>query len=144
MRTKLLSRQDPRTIAVVFDSGDSVVDGLMDVAKEWRLRGSHFTAIGAFREVTLGYWDPERKDYRRIHLQEQVEVLSLVGNVAQGPDEGPKLHAHVVVGKSDGSAYGGHLLDARVRPTLEVVIVESPEHLQRRLDRDTGLPLLSF
>ncbi len=143
MRAKLLSRQDPRTLVVVFDSGDSVVDGLMKVAKEWRLRGSHFTAIGALQEVTLGYWEPERKEYLRIHLPEQVEVLSLVGNVAQGSDEAPKLHAHVVVGKADGSAHGGHLLDARVRPTLEVVIVESPEHLQRRLDPGTGLALLS-
>ena len=144
MKAKLLSRQAPRTVVVVFHSGDSVVDGLMAVAKEWQLRGSHFTAIGALQEVTLGYWDPERKDYQRIHLPEQVEVLSLVGNFAQGPDDGPKLHAHVVVGKSDGTAYGGHLLHARVRPTLEVVIIESPEQLQRRLDPETGLPLLSL
>jgi predicted DNA-binding protein with PD1-like motif len=131
-------------MVVVFESGDSVVEGLMEVAGEWRLRGSHFTAIGALQEVTLGFWDPGRKDYRRIHLPEQVEVLSLVGNIAQGPDGKPKLHAHVVVGKSDGTAHGGHLLQARVRPTLEVVIVESPEHLQRRLDPETGLTLISL
>jgi predicted DNA-binding protein with PD1-like motif len=129
---------------VVFDSGDSVVDGLLGVAGKQRLRGSHFTAIGALQEVTLGYWDPERKDYRRIHVAEQVEVLSLLGNIAQGPDDGPKLHAHIVVGKADGSAHGGHLLQARVRPTLEVVIMESPEHLQRRLDPETRLALISL
>jgi len=144
MRTKVLKQENPRTIAVVFDSGDSVVDGLLGVAGEQRLRGSHFTAIGALQEVTLGYWDPERKDYRRIHVAEQVEVLSLLGNIAQGPDDGPKLHAHIVVGKADGSAHGGHLLEARVRPTLEVVIVESPGLLQRRLDPETRLALLSL
>lgn len=143
MRTKILSTVNPRTLAVVFDSGDSVVEGLLGVGKEQRLRGSHFTAIGALQEVTLGYWDPERKEYRRIHLAEQVEVLSLVGNFAQGPDSRPKVHAHIVVGKADGTAHGGHLLEARVRPTLEVVIVESPGHLQRRLDPDTGLALLA-
>jgi predicted DNA-binding protein with PD1-like motif len=144
MKAKRLSRQDPPTMVVVFESGDTVVEGLLEVAQEWRLRGSHFTAIGALQEVTLGYWDPGRKDYSRIHLPEQVEVLSLVGNIAQDPDGKPKLHAHVVVGKSDGTAHGGHLLQARVRPTLEVVIVESPEHLQRRLDPETGLTLISL
>jgi uncharacterized protein len=144
MKTKLLKQDDPRTLAVVFDDGDSVVDGLLGVAREQRLRGSHFSAIGALREVTLGYWDPERKDYRRIRLAEQVEVLSLIGNIARGPDDVPKLHAHIVVGKGDGSAHGGHLLEARVRPTLEVVLVESPEHLQRRLDPETRLALLSI
>lgn len=144
MRTKVLNPESPRMLAVVFGSGDSVVDGLLGVAKEYRLRGSHFTAIGALQDVMLGYWDPERKDYRHIHVTEQVEVLSLVGNLAQGPDHQPKLHAHIVVGRSDGTAHGGHLLAARVRPTLEVVIAESPEHLQRRLDPDTGLMLLAL
>lgn len=54
------------------------------------------------------------------------------------------MHAHVVVGKSDGSAHGGHLLEAYVRPTLEVVLVESPAHLRRRPDRDSGLALIDL
>jgi predicted DNA-binding protein with PD1-like motif len=52
------------------------------------------------------------------------------------------LHAHVVVGKADGTAHGGHLLAAVVRPTLEVILVESPRHLQRRHDAETGLALI--
>jgi uncharacterized protein len=91
--------------------------------------------------VTLGYWDPERKGCRRIHLAEQVEVLSLVGNFAEGPDGHPKLHTHIVVGKSDGTAHAGHLLEARVRPTLEVVIVESPGQPPAPARSDTGLAL---
>jgi uncharacterized protein len=120
-----------------------VTDGLIAFAREQRLEASHFTAIGAFAEVTLGYWDRERREYRQIPIREQVEVLSLVGNVARGPDGAPRLHAHVVVGKSDGTAHGGHLLGARVRPTLEVVIEESPAHLRRAPDEATGLMLLA-
>ncbi|HET8624275.1 MAG TPA: PPC domain-containing DNA-binding protein [Gemmatimonadales bacterium] len=144
MRAKVLSAEDPRTIAVVFDTGDSVVDGLIAVAREQRLRGSHLTAIGALQEVTLGCWDYERKEYRRLQIAHRLEVLSLLGNVAQAPDGGPGLHAHIVVGKPDGRAHGGHLLAARVRPTLEVVLVESPGYLQRRVDPATGLALLAL
>ncbi len=132
-----------RTFAVVFDAGDEVVSGLTDFATENGLDAASFTAIGAFGTATLGYFDLEEKEYERIPVHEQVEVLSLLGNVATQEDGQPLVHAHAVLGASDGSTRGGHLLEARVRPTLEVVLVESPEHLRRREDRETGLPLIS-
>ena len=145
MKTKLLVRGDgQRTYAVVFGTGEEVAAGLLAIAREHRLKGSHLTALGALQDVVLGYWDWEGKDYRRISLQEQVEVVSLVGNIALGPDGAPKVHAHLVVSKSDGTAHGGHLLEAHVRPTLEVIIMESPEHLQRITDPETGLALLKL
>jgi predicted DNA-binding protein with PD1-like motif len=104
---------------------------------------AHFTAIGAFSEVTLGYFDRARKDYTKIPMREQVEVLSLVGDIARQDGE-PKLHAHVVVGKADGTAHGGHLLDARVWPTLELILTESPKALARRSDRESGLALIDL
>jgi predicted DNA-binding protein with PD1-like motif len=115
---------------------------LLAFTREKQLAGSHFTAIGAFREVTLGYFDWAKKDYRRIPVREQVEVLSLVGDIARDEQGEPKIHAHVVIGKADGTAHGGHLLDAVVRPTLEIILVESPQHLCRRHDPQTGLALI--
>jgi predicted DNA-binding protein with PD1-like motif len=133
---------ESRAFVLVFDAGDEITPALLDFARREHLTGSHFTGIGALRNVVLGFWDPELRDYRRIHLDEQVEVLALTGNIATGPDGGPKLHAHIVVGKSDGTAHGGHLLEGTVRPTLEVVVVASPAHLRRRIDERTGLALL--
>ena len=135
-----------RTFAVVFDPGDEVVSNLLDFAQGHRLKAARFTAIGAFSDVTLGYWNIERKEYRHINVPEQVEVLSLIGNIVESGDTppAPKLHAHVVVGKADGSAHGGHLLRAKVRPTLEVVLIESPKHLSRYSDPESGLALLKL
>ena len=143
MRTKLINDGREKTFAVIFDKGDEVAGGLLAFAKEHNLSASHFTAIGAFERVTLGFFERGRKDYKRIPIDEQVKVLSLVGDVALDGGE-PKVHAHVVVGKADGTAHGGHLLEARVWPTLEVILVESPQHLQRKLDKETGLALISF
>ena len=70
-------------------------------------------------------------------------MVSLVGNVALDAGE-PRVHAHVVVARYDGSALGGHLLGGTVDPTLEVMIVESPATLRRRLDPATGLALLDI
>jgi predicted DNA-binding protein with PD1-like motif len=130
-----------RSFALAFDKGDEVIGTLTRFAREQELGGAHFTAIGAFSEVTLGYFDRERKDYRKIPVKEQVEVLSLIGDVAMDGDA-PKTHAHVVVGKADGSTLGGHLLEGRVWPTLELVLTDLPRQMHRSIDRETGLALL--
>ena len=143
MRAKLLNENGERVFAVIFETGDDPVAGLTRFADEQKLGASAFTAIGAFSEATLGYFDWEKKDYERIPVREQVEVLALVGDIAL-QDGKPKLHAHVVLGKRDGSACGGHLLAARVRPTLEVIVSESPAHLKRKHDPVTGLALIDL
>ncbi len=112
------------------------------ILRREKLAAAHFTAIGALSDVTLVYFDWEKKDYKRIPLREQVEVLSLIGDVALDEKGKHKVHAHIVVGLSDGMARGGHLLDAHVRPTLEVILVESPAHLHRRFDSESGLALI--
>jgi predicted DNA-binding protein with PD1-like motif len=143
MKWKLLHEGAQRTFAVVFDRDDEVVTGLRSFAAERSLLASSITAIGAFRDVTLGYFDWETKDYFKIHIDEQVEVLALIGNITRKGNE-PRTHAHVVVGKRDGTAHGGHLLEAHVRPTLEVVVSESPEFLNRIPDETTGLALIAL
>jgi predicted DNA-binding protein with PD1-like motif len=141
MRTKLINDAPQRTYALVFDSGAEVLENLLAFAKAQELSAAEFTGLGALSDVVLGYFDWQKKDYRRIPIEEQVEVLVLTGNVALEDGE-PKLHPHIVVGRSDGSAHGGHLLGGHVRPTLEVIVTESPSHLQRRSDPETGLALL--
>lgn len=143
MQVKLLNENGERVFAVIFETGDDPVAGLTRFAEEHKLSASAFTAIGAFSAATLGYFDWDKKDYERIAVKEQVEVLALVGDIAL-QDGKPKLHAHVVLGKRDGSACGGHLLSARVRPTLEVIVTESPAHLRRKHDPVTGLALIDI
>ena len=122
-----------RTFALIFETGEEVMAGLTGFARAHRITAGRFTAIGAFSAVMLGFFDWEEKHYKHIPLREQVEVLSLVGDIAQ-QDEQATVHAHVVVGKSNGMASGGHLLEAHVRPTLEVLLVESPSFLRRTID----------
>lgn len=145
MQTKLLREEDgQRTFVLVFDTGDETVSGLTEFAKEHGLDAASFTAIGAFGAATLGYFDVEKKEYQKIPVHEQVEVLSLAGNIAHEEGGEPLVHAHVVLGRSDGTTRGGHLLEGRVRPTLEAVLTETPEHLRRRTDEETGLPLIDI
>ena len=143
MKAKLIHEAGQKTYAVVFDKGGEVVEGLLSFARQNKVQGSHFTAIGAFSDVTLGYFNWATKTNDKISMKEQVEVLSLVGNIVFDNGD-PKLHAHIVVGKSDGTAHGGHLIEGHVRPVLEVVLVESPSHLHRKMDKETGIALITF
>lgn len=129
------------TYALIFETGDEAMAGLIGFAREHGLGAAHFTAIGAFRDAVLGYFDWETKQYKANPVEEQVEVLSLIGDVALKDGE-PKVHAHVVVGRHDGSTRGGHLIRAHVRPTLEVILVESPAHLRKEYDPTSGLALI--
>jgi predicted DNA-binding protein with PD1-like motif len=130
-----------RTFAVVLSTGEEAMTALTTFAVEQQLRATQFTAIGAFSRLVVAYFDWSTKQYRNIAIEEQVEVLSLVGDVTL--DNGkPKVHAHVVIGKADATAHGGHLVDGHVRPTLEIIMTETPAHLRRRFDPESGLPLI--
>ena len=144
MKSKRLAQHDGATTwVIVLDKGDEVVKPLTGFAKQHGITAAHFTGIGAFSEVTLGYFERDTKAYKKIPVREQVEVLSLIGDIAR-EDGAPKLHAHTVLGTSDGSARGGHLLEARVWPTLEIILTESPKHLRKRMDPDVGLALIDL
>lgn len=143
MRHKLLEER-PRTYALIFETGDELAEGLKRFAAEQKLAGSSFKAIGAFSAAKLGWFNWETKRYETsVDLQEQVELLSMIGDIALQNGK-PQVHAHVVIGRRDGTAHGGHLQAATVRPTCEVILTESPQHLRKEMDEASGLALIRF
>jgi predicted DNA-binding protein with PD1-like motif len=135
-------QEKPLTYLLVFETGDEVASDLKQFAREHRLAGSSFHAIGALSNAKVGWFNWETKKYETAaELNEQVEVLSLIGDIALHEGE-PEVHAHMVVGKRDGSAHGGHLQEAHVRPTLELVLTPTAEVLQKRYDPESGLALI--
>ncbi len=142
MKSKLINDGPQKTYVLVLEKGDEAVSTIQAFARRHGLSAAQITGIGAFSDVVLGFFDWEKKEYQRIPVKEQVEVVSLSGDVALDPEGKPSLHPHVVVSRSDGSAMGGHLLEAHVRPTLEVVLTESPAHLRKCKDSESGLALI--
>jgi uncharacterized protein len=143
LRWRLIHEGEERTYVLVFDTDDEVASGLAEFARAEGLDAGRLSGIGALSDATLGFFDWETKSYVEIPFDEQVEVLSLVGDIAS-KDGAPEVHAHLVVSDATGRARGGHLLRAFVRPTLEVVVVESPAHLVRRHDDASGLALIDL
>lgn len=144
MKSKLLHESNGlRTFALVFDKDDEVQELLLEFANTNHFADVHLSAIGAFSEVTLGFFERQKKSYKKIPIHEQVEVLAFTGNIVQREGK-PMLHAHVVVGKADGTAHGGHFLGGRVWPTLEMIVTEMPVHLRRTPDAESGLALINL
>lgn len=143
MHSKLLNKAGGlRTFALVFESGDEAMTCLQDFVKKERIEAAQFTGIGAFSDARLNYFDWEKKEYQPIPVREQVEVASLTGDVALSPEGKPALHIHAVLGRRDGTALAGHLSEAHVRPTLEIVLSEPPTYLQKVHDAESGLALI--
>jgi len=145
MKSQLVAESaGQRTFVVVLDPGEEAFAALTALAVDQNIGSASLTAIGAFERATVGWFDLEEKDYQRIPVMEQCEVLSAIGDVARGDDGKPSLHVHAVLGLRDGTTRGGHLLSGLVRPTLEVTLVEMPAHLRRRKRPELGIALIDL
>jgi uncharacterized protein len=131
-----------RTYAVILETGDEAMACLQLFAEQEKVDAAQISAIGAFSRAVLAYFEWERKDYKKIPVEEQVEVASLLGDIAIGPDGKPAVHVHLVLGRRDGSALAGHLAEGHVRPTLEAIVTESPSYLRKVNDPASGLALI--
>ena len=145
MKSQLVNEvRGQRTFVVVLDPGEEAFGGLNAFAVDHQIAGASLTAIGAFERATVGWFDLKAKTYRKIPIDEQCEVLSVIGDIALGNDGKPSLHVHAVLGLSDGTTRGGHLLEGIVRPTLEVTLVEAPGHLRRSKRPELGVALIDL
>jgi hypothetical protein len=143
MQYKLLHEAGgQRTFVVVLEIGEEIVASLQEFVARENVHTAGFTAIGALSDAVLLYFDWQKKGYQKIPIREQVEVASLIGDVADDPGGKPALHIHIVLGTRDGSAKAGHLCEAHVRPTLEVMVTENAAHLRKVKDSETGLALI--
>ena len=136
MKSRSVTDDVERTFVLVLDEGEEAFTIIADFANREKISGASVSAIGAFARARVGWFDLAAKSYKPIDVGEQCEVLSLMGDVAQGDDGKASLHLHAVLGLQDGSLRGGHFLSGSVQPTLEVTITETVTHLRRKQRAD--------
>lgn len=143
MKSKMIAEAEgQKTFLLVLAPGEEAFSAITEFARREAIGAASLTALGAFERATVAWFDVETKEYVKIPVAEQVEVLSLIGDIAVDDKGKPSLHAHVVLGLRDGSVKGGHLFEAIVRPTLEVTVTESPAHLRRKKRPELGIALI--
>ncbi|WLS06214.1 PPC domain-containing DNA-binding protein [Shinella oryzae] len=145
MKNKLLANDaGERTFILILEEGDEAFACLTAFAQQERITAASVTAIGAFRSATIAFFEFETKNYKRIPVEVQSEVLTLMGDIAVDDEGKASLHLHVVLGLSDGSTRGGRFLEGHVQPTLEVVVRETPAKLRRRRRAELGIALIDI
>lgn len=144
MKSRSIKQGPDRIFVLVLDQGEEAFKTIVEFANREQIDGASVAAIGAFSEAKLGWFDLSAKKYKPISVNDQCEVLSLIGDLAQGDDGKASLHLHAVVGLQDGSLRGGHLLSGVVQPTLEVTITETVAHLRRKKRADLGIALIKI
>lgn len=144
MKSKSIEGAADRTFVLILDQGEEAFKTITEFANQQGISGASVSAVGAFAEARVGWFDLAAKKYKPIPVGEQCEVLSLLGDVAEGDDGKASLHLHAVLGLKDGSVRGGHLISGSVRPTLEVTIRETVAHLRRKKRPDLGIALISI
>lgn len=142
MKVRLLSENGgAKNYAIILAKGDEVMSGLTDFARQNKVTSASFTAIGAFSHATVAWFDDGRKEFRLIPIKQQVELVSMIGDIALVNDQ-PAVHTHVAVASSDGTVRGGHVINAFVFPTLELFMTVYPTPLHKESDKATGLKLI--
>jgi uncharacterized protein len=142
MKVRLLSENGgAKNYAIILAKGDEVMSGLTDFARQNKVSSASFTAIGAFSHATVAWFDDARKEFRLIPIKQQVELVSMIGDIALVNDQ-PAVHTHVALASSDGTVRGGHVINAFVFPTLELFMTVYPTALHKQLDDTTGLKLI--
>ncbi|MCS7286779.1 MAG: DNA-binding protein [Anaerolineae bacterium] len=130
-------------IIIKLDSGEEIFSSLKQWAAEQQVFSGTFYAIGALARAVLGYFDPKTRDYLKIPVESQTEVVCMLGNLAIGEDRAPIFHIHVILSFPDGRTVGGHLFEGVVNPTLEITFFPVRTIMLRRFDPGIGLRLLS-
>ena len=114
-----------RTYRVNMTKGDDILSGLTEFAEKYHIRNGHFTALGAINKGLFGWTDVERGvGQKKIELNEEAEIVSLMGSISVNAQGQSTVHAHGTVALSDGSVKGGHWWEARVSIIAEVFVTE--------------------
>lgn len=130
-----------KVYALVFAKGDEVLSGLTEFAEKYQVTSAHFTAIGDAIGAKVGWYDQSRKMFKVIALNEPHEITSLVGDIAMMNGK-PSVHAHINLADQNGNVHGGHLLEAFIFPTLEVMVTVEPVTMYKKLYPEAGANII--
>ncbi len=136
-------RRFDNTIIARMDKGDEIIASVKAIAAAEKIRLASIQALGAVGQFTIGAFLTEEKRYHANHFSGDFEIVSLTGTVSTMHDE-PYLHLHLSAGNEKGEVFGGHLNEAFVSATCEMVIHIIPGIVDRAFDRESGLNLFRF
>ena len=141
----IIETKENRVIIARMKPGEDLLQTAIKTVEEKNIMSGSLQMIGAVSGVNLGYFDVKEKKYKNFQVNEDLEVVSCMGNVSRLQNGEIVVHAHMIVADSTGRCYGGHLLEGcQVSVTIELFIHETVDTLTRKEDHEFGLNLLAL
>lgn len=141
LKVKLLSSQgQTKTYMLIFTKGDEVVAGLTEFVKKNNIKSGSYTGIGDALSAKAGWFDYGKKKFKVIPI-DTAEVTSFAGDIAWFKGN-PVAHTHMSAAVKDGSVKGGHLIELYCGPTMEIILIEQPTALYKKIDPEFGAALI--
>jgi predicted DNA-binding protein with PD1-like motif len=142
VKVKLISQSSQsKTYCIIFADGDEVLSGLKEFAVKYHVTSAHFTAIGDAKSAKFGWYDKKKQMFRVNEINNFAEITSLMGDISLY-NNNPVVHAHINLATEDGLVHGGHLLEAIVSPTLQLMLTVEPVALYKKLDKESGILII--
>ena len=130
-------------LIIRIDKGENLVESLNAACNEHKVISASISGIGATDYFKCGVFNLQTKEYKELEFSGTYEILALCGNITQ-KDCKTYFHAHITVGDENGHSFGGHLIEARISATCEIVLDLIECQIERRLDQVSGLNLLDL
>lgn len=137
----IVASKQENHIVLNFARGEELFSTILAWCGENSLVGGTLTGLGACDQLEIAYYNLETRTYERHQVNEDVEIVSLTGNLGT-LDGKPMLHLHGSFGRLDLSLFGGHLFSLRVSGACEIHLTPLKSSLVRQYDETTGLNLL--
>ena len=139
-------------LVIRLRKGDKLVESIKEVLEKENVKAGFITGIGACDRLEIGLFDPSKKKYKTKTYEENLEIASLTGNISN-MDGKLYTHFHIICGRVEsnpakgslsGAAIAGHLNEAEISLTAEIVITTINGDINRKHDPDLGINLIEF
>ena len=130
-------------IIIRLDVGEEIISSIMNILKNEKISFASITGIGATNGFTIGTYDVTNQLYKKSNYKGVYEIVSHLGNTSTMNNE-PYIHIHMSAADKNNNVVGGHLNEAYISATAEIVLEIIEANVDRIKDPNTGLNIFRF
>tara|TARA_B110001454_G_scaffold210867_1_gene225875 strand:- start:382 stop:813 length:432 start_codon:yes stop_codon:yes gene_type:complete len=125
-------------IFVSLQTGDLINKSLTEISVKENISNAWINGIGAIDSVEVGYMDVVNKKYQKRNFNDNYELISLIGNITI-KDGVPFVHTHITFSDTEYKVFGGHLFDAKITATGEIILTVANSKIDRQFNENVGI-----
>tara|TARA_B100001750_G_scaffold203787_1_gene179770 strand:- start:10 stop:444 length:435 start_codon:yes stop_codon:yes gene_type:complete len=139
----MISHKNNDIIYLSLEKGEEIMDSIQETINKYNIISGWINGIGLMKNIRIGSYDINKKEYDEVDFEGNYELTSLIGNITKKEGK-PFIHAHITMSDHSCNAYGGHLFHATIAAAGEFFIRVTENIIDRKFDKNIGLHLWKF